>query len=86
MFQRRLWRFLLRHEQEPWASMVHDDRLREPHAGRGVLQAATLGRLKERPGRYADRASYSYSHARRSCGAVGLILLTSHNCALTIAR
>jgi hypothetical protein len=29
------------------ASMVHDDRLREPHASGGVLRAATPGPLKE---------------------------------------
>jgi hypothetical protein len=46
--QFRLRRFLLRHEQEPRASMVHDDRLREPHASRSVLRPATPGRLNEK--------------------------------------
>jgi hypothetical protein len=47
MFQLRLRRFLLRHEQEPPASMVHDDGPRKPHASRGVYERPTPGCLRK---------------------------------------
>ena len=47
--------------QKKWAErpMVYGDRLRELHASRGVLRAATPGRLNEKGRVAADKGVYS---------------------------